>query len=152
MERFTMYQMSTNCECIIKESLIGIKGIAPVYSTEYAACADIALPYECTVKAGEVAKIDLLIAFRIPHNCKIVMYPRSSLLVKKGLIQPTSIIDADYSGQNVHAVLFNPGTEDVTLKAGERVAQITCEPVYDCYDWERKEDKRDGGFGSTGEI
>lgn len=130
------------------------KGIMPVYKTLGAACADIAVPEEVIIPANQSVMIDLWIGFEIPEGYKIVMYPRSSLLIKKGLIQPVSIIDADYSGQRVHAPLFNPTDKDIKLKAGERVAQIECVPVYDCQDWKHEKVERasvNGGFGSTGE-
>lgn len=129
------------------------KGIMPVYKTKGAACADIAVPEDVIIPAGKSVMVDLWIGFEIPVGYKVVMYPRSSLLIKKGLIQPVSIIDQDYSGQRVHAPLFNPGKEDVKLEKGERVAQIECVPVYDCTEWlhdNTTRDKVNGGFGSTG--
>ena len=72
------------------------------------------------------------------------------MLIKKGLIQPVSIIDSDYSGQHVHIPFVNITDEPVELDKGERVAQIECVPAYDCVDWSRIEKERDGGFGSTG--
>lgn len=129
------------------------KGIMPVYKTKEAACADIAVPDEVIVPAGKSVMVDLWIGFEIPKGYKIIMYPRSSLLIKKGLIQPVSIIDSDYSGQRVHAPLFNPTTQDIKLEAGERVAQIECVPVYDCTEWNHENTERasvNGGFGSTG--
>lgn len=130
------------------------KGIMPVYKTKGAACADIAVPDKIVIPAGKTAVPDLFIAFEIPSGYKIVMYPRSSLLVKKGLMSPVSIIDSDYSGQHVHVVLHNITDKDVSLEPGERVAQIECVPVYDCTEWHHANAVRadiNGGFGSTGE-
>ena len=130
-----------------------IKGKIPVYGTEYAACADVALPEDVIIRYREVKKIDLCIGFIIPKGYKIIMYPRSSLLIKKGLFSPVSIIDQDYSGQRVHVVLANLLKDyDVDLKAGERVAQIECVPAYHCSSWITTENERTGGFGSTGEV
>lgn len=153
---------SVECECYLfyesvneangKQRKIQ-RGIKPVYQTKESACADVAIPFETVIPAGKSVKIDLWIGFEIREGYKIVMYPRSSLLIKKGLIQPVSIIDSDYSGQHVHAPIYNPGKEDVVLEAGERVAQIECVPAYDCKDWERKKEQRgEGGFGSTGAV
>lgn len=150
------------CACYLygTEQLVGnrkkivAKGIMPVYKTKGAACADIAVPEEVTVPAGKTIMVDLWVSFEIPAGYKIVMYPRSSLLVKRGIMQPVSIIDSDYSGQRVHAVLHNVTDSDVTLKAGERVAQIECVPVYDCTEWHHENKERNavnGGFGSTGD-
>lgn len=138
------------CECIqFYDDKHIVRGIKPVYKTKGAACADVAIPFTTVIKAGTAEKIDLWIGFQIPKGYKIIMYPRSSLLIKKGLIQPVSIIDADYSGMRVHVPLFNPTDKDIVLEAGERVAQIECVPCYECNCWDKEEVTRDGGFGST---
>lgn len=128
---------------------------APIYMTHDAACADLALPEDVTIPAHTAVKINLGVAFFIQYGYKIVMYPRSSLLIKKGLIQPTSIIDSDYSGQPVHAPIYNPTDSDILLKAGERVAQIECVPMYVCHSWDRSiaiRKSENGGFGSTDDV
>lgn len=130
----------------------GIQGINPVYMTKGAACADVAVPYDITVRAHTVEKFDLWIGFEIPEGYKVIMYPRSSLLIKYGFMMSVSIIDSDYSGQHVHVPIYNPTDNDIVLEKGARVAQVECTPVYDCEDWEHKNEERsNGGFGSTGE-
>ena len=94
--------------------------------------------------------VPLQIGFDIPNGYKIVMYPRSSLMIKYGIVQPTSIIDSDYSGMEVHAPLYNTSNKRIELPAGTRVAQIECVPVCDCADWPHESTERTGGFGSTG--
>ena len=129
-------------------------GIMPVYKTKKAACADLAVPEKVVIPSHKSVVIGLKIGFEIPDGMKIVMYPRSSLLVKRGLFQPTSIIEPDYNGQEVHAPLFNVTDEDVVLEAGDRVCQIECVQRYDCKSWDHEYTERNtvnGGFGSTGE-
>ena len=138
--------MNVRCKCI----KLGEHGIKPEYQTKEAACADVALPERLVLKAGEIKMIGLQIGFEIPNGFKIVMYPRSSLMIKYGLIQPTSIIDSDYSNMEVHVPLYNTSNKRVELPAGTRVAQIECVPVCDCPDWSHKSNERTGGFGSTG--
>ena len=141
--------MVVNCKPVLFEN-----GIKPVYKTKEAACADLAVPDQVTIPPHTTVCIDLKVGFEIANGFKIIMYPRSSLLVKKNLVQPTSIIDSDYSGQRVHAPLHNLGDEPVTLAAGERVCQIECVPTTDCFNWEHERTERNkvnGGFGSTGE-
>ena len=134
-------------QCCIDEH--GYTGIMPVFKTKGAACADVASPKAVNINPGETVLIDLLLSFDIPTGYKIVMYPRSSLLIKKHLIQPVSIIDSDYH-LHVHVPVFNAGIEPVIIEAGERVAQIECVPVYDCTSWDHESTERTGGFGSTG--
>lgn len=134
-----------------KPIILGPNGKLPVYKTKQAACADVFLPEDVTIEPGKVACPGLQLGFEIPAGGKIVMYPRSSLLVKFGIIQPTSIIDADYSGMEVHAPLYNATDKPVTLKAGNRVAQIELQEYTRVFDWNFESNERTGGFGSTGE-
>lgn len=134
-----------------KPIILGPNGKVPVYKTKQAACADVYLPEDVTIEPGKVACPGLQLGFEIPAGSKIVMYPRSSLLVKFGIIQPTSIIDADYSGMEIHAPMYNTTDKPVTLKAGDRVAQIELQEYSRVLDWNFESNERTGGFGSTGE-
>lgn len=134
-----------------KPIILGPNGKVPVYKTKQAACADVYLPEDVTIEPGKVACPGLQLGFEIPAGNKIVMYPRSSLLVKFGIIQPTSIIDADYSGMEIHAPLYNATDKPVTLKAGDRVAQIELQEYSRVLNWNFESNERTGGFGSTGE-
>ena len=134
-----------------KPIILGPNGKVPVYKTKQAACADVYLPEDVTIEPGKIACPGLQLGFEIPAGHKIVMYPRSSLLVKFGIIQPTSIIDADYSGMEIHAPLYNATDKPVTLKAGDRVAQIELQEYTRVLDWKFEPIERTGGFGSTGE-
>lgn len=131
--------------------ILGPHGKVPVYKTRQAACADVFLPEDVTIEPGKVACPGLQLGFNIPAGNKIVMYPRSSLLVKFGIMQPTSIIDADYSGMEIHVPLYNTTNKPVTLKAGDRVAQIELHEYERILDWNFEDNERTGGFGSTGE-
>lgn len=134
-----------------KPIILGPHGKVPVYKTKQAACADVFLPEDVTIEPGKVACPGLQLGFSIPAGNKIVMYPRSSLLVKFGIMQPTSIIDADYSGMEIHVPLYNTTDKPVTLKAGDRVAQIELHEYERILDWNFEDNERTGGFGSTGE-
>ena len=134
-----------------KPIILGPHGKVPVYKTKQAACADVFLPEDVTVEPGKVACPGLQLGFNIPVGNKIVMCPRSSLLVKFGVMQPTSIIDADYSGMEIHVPLYNTTDKPITLKAGDRVAQIELHEYERVLDWTFEDNERTGGFGSTGE-
>lgn len=138
------------CKPILFTDEHGYTGKAPVYKTKEAACADMALPHAVNLNPGEVVRVDLLIGFEIPNGKKLIMYPRSSLLFKYGIMSPTSIIDSDYSGQHVHFIAINFGKEPVVLDRDTRVCQIECVPCEQVADWERENNERTGGFGSTG--
>lgn len=134
-----------------KPIILGPNGKVPVYKTKQAACADVYLPEDVTIEPGKVKCPGLQLGFDIPADCKIIMYPRSSLLIKFGIMQPTSIIDADYSGMEIHVQLYNATDKSVTLKKGDRVAQIELQKYTRVLDWDFEPTERTGGFGSTGE-
>ena len=132
------------------EDIDGNKGIPPVYATDGSACADVACPCDVKIPPHKSYLIDLLLQLDIPSGFKVIMYPRSSLMIKKGLMSPTSIIDPDYK-DNIHVPLFNMTDSPVIIKKGERIAQIESVPRYHTVDWFQNNAKRYGGFGSTGE-
>ena len=145
---------------MLKTRLLSVTAKMPCFMTKGAACADMFLPADVTIPPMDISKslkdniikVPLDVSFDIPSGFKIVMYPRSSLLIKRGLIQPVSIIDEDYHG-NVHAPLVNITNEPIELKAGERLVQIELQlamPKGIC-DWNTVESERDqNGFGGTG--
>ena len=51
----------------------------------------------------------------------------------------------------IHAPLYNATDKPVTLKAGDRVAQIELQKYTRVLDWDFESTERTGGFGSTGE-
>ena len=108
---------------------------------------------EVTLAPGERAAVKTGLVVAIPEGFYGRIGPRSGLAVKHGIDTLAGIVDADYRGEILCAII-NLGQETVTLKKGERIAQliiesiITPEPV-----WAESldETKRGaGGFGSTG--
>lgn len=142
-------------KCVVHEDEFGNKGLLPTFQTKGAACADLALPKHITIEPFKPIKVDLLISFEIPEGYKLVMYPRSSLLINRLIIMPTSIIDWDYKG-HVSVPMLN--VSDITryFDEGERVAQIELHAAY----WNEVHDnfvhlnkeRDDKGFGGTGII
>lgn len=107
------------------------------------------------VPAGGKVKIHTGLAFQLPENHVMLIFPRSSMGVKKGLMlsNTTGILDSDYRGE---CLLFvkNTSDEPIEIEDGERIAQLvvlqyptmTYRQVDELDDTERA----DGGFGSTG--
>jgi len=108
---------------------------------------------EVTLAPGERSAVKTGLAVAIPEGFYGRIGPRSGLAVKHGIDTLAGIVDADYRGQ-ILCALINLGQETVTLKKGERIAQliiekiITPEPVWA----ESLEEtaRGAGGFGSTG--
>jgi len=129
----------------------------PKYESEGAAgidlraflSADVSIPPLGRVKIPTGLKIEL------PEGYEAQVRPRSGLALKKGItvLNSPGTIDSDYRG-DVDIILVNLGGEDVTIKDGERIAQIVVAPVCRAVMKEADalaESKRGGGgFGSTG--
>jgi dUTP pyrophosphatase len=90
----------------------------------------------------------------LPPGTEGQIRPRSGLALKHGLtvLNAPGTIDADYRGE-VKVLLINLGTESVTLRSGDRIAQLVVaryeaptivEGVLD------ETVRGEGGFGSTG--
>ena len=129
----------------------------PQYGTEFAAGADL---YACmqkplTIAAGGTEFVHTGLAVEIPAGLVGLVYARSGLACKKGLApaNKVGVIDSDYRGE-IMVALHNHSAEDITIEAGERVAQMVIAPyVFAQYEevQELGETVRgDGGFGSTG--
>ena len=131
--------------------------ILPTYGTEEAAGADL---YACldapvTIEPGKTGWIGTGIAMEVPKGCAGLIYARSGMACKKGLApaNKVGVIDSDYRGP-ITVVLFNHGSEPVTVTHGERIAQMVITPVitpaYVQTDDLSDTDRGQGGFGSTG--
>ena len=130
----------------------------PQYQTEGSACVDLV----ANIPVGEIriphrmtTRIDCGFAMQLKPGYKANIRARSGLACQ-GLIVTNGVgcIDADFTGR-VQVIVTNVGNVNpITIKHGQRVAQMEIEPVY-LFEWELvsalDETKRaSGGFGSTG--
>lgn len=129
----------------------------PRYQSEHAAGMDLlaAIEQDLHLAPGERALVSTGLALAIPAGHEGQVRPRSGLAIRAGvtLLNAPGTIDADYRG-TVKLVLINHGTAPVTIRRGERLAQLVIAPV------ERAElqpvdelpgtARGAGGFGSTG--
>lgn len=108
-----------------------------------------------TIPPGDTATIPTGIALGIPPGFEGQIRPRSGLAANYGLSIPNApgTVDADYRGQ-VKVILINLGREAVTLKRGDRIAQLVISPVPSVVLHEvphlDSTPRGDGGFGHTG--
>jgi dUTP pyrophosphatase len=108
-----------------------------------------------TIPARGRASIRTGLAVSIPQGFYGRVAPRSGLAVRHGLDVLAGVIDSDYRGELICA-LINHGDEAVGIEAGTRVAQLiiesiaTPEPVWS--DDLSETGRGHGGFGSTGEM
>ena len=127
----------------------------PVYSSASAAGADL---YYCgeevVIHPSQTVMLGTGIAMEIPEGYVGLVFARSGLACKSGLApaNKVGVIDSDYRGE-IKVALHNHSTQEKTVGAGERIAQIVITPYLKC-DFEEGElsstRRGEGGFGSTG--
>ncbi len=132
----------------------------PAYASAQAAGVDLlaAIPAEqpLSLAPGARALVPTGIRIALPEGFEAQVRPRSGLALRFGLtvLNAPGTIDADYRGE-VAVILINLGQEPVTIRRGDRIAQLVVAPVARLA-WEEKHvDTRatargQGGFGSTG--
>ena len=80
----------------------------PLRPHENDAGADVYMPYDCTLKPGEIARIPLGFGLMIPDGYAGYVFPRSSMAAK-GLVCELPPIDSGYRGE-IHAIISNVET------------------------------------------
>jgi dUTP pyrophosphatase len=95
------------------------------------------------------------LAVALPAGMEMQVRPRSGLALRHGLVLPNApgTIDPDYRGE-VKIIVLNLGTEPITVRRGDRIAQL----VFARFEQPRLEEvttlgdtaRGSGGFGSTG--
>ena len=112
--------------------------------------ADVYMPYDCTVKPGEIAKIPLGFGVEVPDGYAAFVFPRSSMAVK-GLVCELPPVDSGYRGE-IHAIISNVSNKAQTICKDARIGQLVITPVIIAdFVFEHGDRRGMGGFGSTGE-
>jgi len=110
-----------------------------------------------TLAPGARVLVPCGFAMALPEGYEAQVRPRSGLAVKHGVtvLNAPGTIDADYRGE-VMVPLINLGSEDFTIRRGDRIAQMVVAPVSSVVLHEvttLDETARGGkGFGSTGHV
>jgi dUTP pyrophosphatase len=129
----------------------------PRYQSAHAAGMDLlaALEQEAVLAPGARALISTGIALAIPPGYEGQVRPRSGLAVRDGvtMLNSPGTIDADYRG-TLRLVVVNHGAAPVTIRRGERLAQLVFarveRAVLQPVDELPASERGAGGFGSTG--
>jgi len=132
---------------------ISDKAIIPTRGSKEAAGYDLYSVEEITIPVGKTACIDIGIALGIPKDHYGRIAERSGLALKHSITVGGGVIDRDYRGP-IKVILHNHGKEDLSVKIGDRIAQLILERITtpDVVEVETLEDteRGDNGFGSTG--
>jgi dUTP pyrophosphatase len=129
----------------------------PGYATSESAGMDLAaaLVEPFTLAPGERALIPTGLTIALPTGYEAQVRPRSGLALKHGItvLNSPGTIDADYRGE-IGVILANLGHEEITLRRGQRIAQLVVAPVakvvWDVVKTLPTSSRGEGGFGSTG--
>jgi dUTP pyrophosphatase len=129
----------------------------PSYESESAAGLDVRafLDSDLSVPPMGRVKIPTGLRIEIPPGFEGQIRPRSGLAARFGLtvLNSPGTVDSDFRGE-IEIILINLGEEDVTVKDGDRIAQLVLAPVCraELLETETLPSTRrgSGGFGSTG--
>ncbi len=129
----------------------------PAYQTAFAAGMDLHadLDSDLSLLSLERAAVPTGLAIELPPGYEGQVRPRSGLALKHGVtcLNTPGTIDADYRGE-VKVILINLSPSPVTLKRGDRIAQLVIASVARATLVEAEvltgTARGAGGFGSTG--
>jgi dUTP pyrophosphatase len=129
--------------------------VLPSYAHPGDAGLDLTSVEAVTLRPGARAAVPTGLAVAVPDGWVGLVHPRSGLALRHGLTVANApgTIDAGYRGE-LKVILVNVGDEEVTIAAGDRIAQLVLQEVglarvvevASLDDTARGE----GGFGSTG--
>jgi len=128
----------------------------PKYHTKGSVGFDFYVRETTKIKAKSLGLVPLNNIIKVPKNMVLLIFARSSLARKKGLVLSNSVgvIDQDYCGpeDEIKASVYNFTDKDVIVEKGERIVQGIFLPVFIANFTEVQEitQKSRGGFGSTG--
>ncbi|NLM21449.1 MAG: dUTP diphosphatase [Peptococcaceae bacterium] len=129
----------------------------PFYASSGAAGADLYayLEKDLVIKPGERVKVPTGIAIELPGpEVVALIFARSGLSLKGlALSNGVGVIDSDYRGEII-VPMTNFSQEEITIKNGDRIAQMLITGVYRASFVEVTEltstARNQSGFGSTG--
>jgi dUTP pyrophosphatase len=130
----------------------------PRYALPGDAGFDICTSVDVTLEPGERAVVPTGIALALPDGYAAFVHPRSGLAARHGLtvVNAPGTIDAGYRGEVKVCLLNTDAREPVSLRRGDRIAQIVVQRVARAvlHEAEILPDSHRGeaGYGSTGTV
>jgi dUTP pyrophosphatase len=130
--------------------------VLPSYAHPGDAGLDLASAVDVEVGPGERAMVPTGVAVAIPDGHAGLVLPRSGLASRQGLTLANApgLIDAGYRGEVTCAVVNLDRERPVTIRRGDRIAQLVVVAVPSVapawVDELQASGRGEGGFGSTG--
>lgn len=125
----------------------------PKRQSEHAAGYDLHSVEDAVLYPGSRRAIKTGVAVALPEGTAGFIWPRSGMAVNKGADRLAGLLDSDYRGE-VMVALINHGLSDIEIKRGDRIGQMVIGPVFTPEpEWadELPDTARgQGGFGSSG--
>ncbi|WBQ02261.1 dUTP diphosphatase [Kribbella sp. CA-293567] len=128
----------------------------PAYAHPGDAGADLLATSDITLKPGERGLVGTGIAIALQDGYAAFVHPRSGLAAKHGvtLVNAPGTVDAGYRGEIKVCLINLDPTEEITLRRGDRIAQLIVQRVEKARFVEVAKlpgsDRGTGGHGSTG--
>lgn len=129
--------------------------IIPTYAHSDDACCDLYALEDYTLKKNGRGVLRTGIAIEIPTGYEVQVRPRSGLAMNQGftVLNAPGTVDAQYRNE-IKVLAINLGDKMISIKKGDRIAQMCVKPVYKmkfCEVKQLSESERGlGGWGSTG--
>jgi dUTP pyrophosphatase len=128
----------------------------PARATPHAAGFDVrSAEPDLVLEPGGIRAVGTGLEMELPPGVECQVRPRSGLALRHGITLPNSpgTIDPDYRGE-LRVILQNLGAEPVSLRRGERIAQLVfarfLAPEITEAEALTSSERGGGGFGSTG--
>ena len=134
----------------------------PTYAHPGDAGADLVTRVDVTLAPGQRASVPTGVAIALPEGYAAFVHPRSGLAARHGItvVNAPGTVDAGYRGEIAVTLLNTDAAEPLTLRRGDRVAQLVVqrverarfvlvEDVHDLADLAPSA-RGTGGHGSTG--
>lgn len=128
----------------------------PKRSTSHSAGYDLASIEEIIIHPGEIKKVPTGLKVSMNDHEVMLVFPRSSLGLKKQLMLANNVgvIDQDYYNSpfnegHIMIPIYNFGNNPQTIEKHERIAQGIFITYFKTDDDETVDEKRISGFGST---
>ncbi|UPO78776.1 dUTP diphosphatase [Arthrobacter sp. Helios] len=129
---------------------------APTYAHPGDAGADLRSSVDVELAPGERRLVPTGVSIALPFGYVALIHPRSGLATKHGLtiVNAPGTVDAGYRGEISVTLLNTDVSEPISLKRGDRIAQMVIQRV-EYADFEPVAELSEsvrgaGGFGSTG--
>lgn len=128
----------------------------PSYAHPGDAGADLMARVDVTLQPGARSSVPTGVAIALPEGYAAFVHPRSGLAARHGItvVNAPGTVDAGYRGE-IHVTLLNTDQrEAITLRRGDRVAQLVVQRVaraaFVRTDELPESPRGEGGHGSTG--